>query len=98
MPLQSSAGSPEPPLANSASLIEDDPALMTRRAFGIFLRLNACSQPSIAGVRGRAIRPGPVADVGHILAVLADIFAMLDQAVEAMLLDGSGGRRKPRHT
>src|SRR5690348_672017 len=97
MPLQSSAGSPAPPLSNNASLIEDDPALRTRRAFGIFFSLNASSQASIACVRGRSIRTGPAAGIGHVLAVLANILAVLDQAVEAMLLDGGRGRRKSRH-
>ena len=42
-----------------------------------------------------AVGPGPVADLRHVFAVLADIARMLDQGVAELLFDVSRGDVSP---
>ena len=52
--------------------------------------LAANRDASVAGARCGAIRPAPVLDFRHVLAVLVDIAAVLDELVAEMLPDMGG--------
>src|ERR1700757_1710008 len=88
-PLQSRVGS-RGATANTPSLMLDEPALRIRMASGMVLIPDGV-QESVAGFsRRRAVsrvRPHPVADFRHVLAMLAHVMRMPDQGVAKLLFD-----------
>src|SRR6266702_1480401 len=83
-PWQSRTGSAAE-ISNRPNLMLDEPALRTRTA-------------SDAGMTStRLARPRPVADLRHVVAVLAYVARMLDQCIAELLLHMRGFGRKPWH-
>src|SRR5215813_6782778 len=99
-PLHFSSGS-APSMSNRPNLMLEEPALSTRTASDMSALHFRCGRvASVPGLArccsGRAVRPDPVPDLRHVLAMLAHVARMLDQRVAELLLDVGGGYAEPR--